>query len=176
MIEHQSQSIPLSRLSISTDNVRQSARTDIDTLANSILAQGVLQSLVVTKQDKAADGYDIVAGGRRFAALQALLKKGKIKANFSVPCTVIDGEGAVAASLAENVQRQDMGAADQFEAFKKLVDEGKSVEDVAALFGVTPLVVRRRLKLANVAPSLIERFRKEEIDLEALMASDENTA
>jgi ParB family chromosome partitioning protein len=170
MIEHQSQSIPLSRLSISTDNVRQSARTGIDTLANSILAQGVLQSLVVTKHDKAADGYAIVAGGRRFAALQALLKKGKIKANFPVPCTVIDGEGAVAASLAENVQRQDMGAADQFEAFKKLVDGGKSVEDVAALFGVTPLVVRRRLKLANIAPTLIERFRKEEFDLEALMA------
>jgi ParB family chromosome partitioning protein len=170
MIEHQSQSIPLSRLSISSQNVRQSGRTDIDALANSILAQGVLQSLVVTKQEKAADGYAIVAGGRRYAALQKLQKAGKIKASFPVPCTVIAGEDAVAASLAENVQRQDMSAADQFDAFRKLVEGGKSVEDVAALFSVTPLVVKRRLKLANVAPSLIEAFRKAVIDLEALMA------
>ena len=170
MIEHQSVSIPLSRLSLSTQNVRQSGRTDIDALAQSILHQGVLQSLVVTRQEKAADGYAIVAGGRRYAALQQLQKAGKIKGSFPVPCTVIARDEAVAASLAENVQRQAMGAADEFEAFRHLVDGGKSVEDVAALFSVTPLVVKRRLKLANVAPSLIEAFRKDQIDLEGLMA------
>jgi ParB family chromosome partitioning protein len=171
MIQNESTSIPLAHLILSSQNVRTAPREDIDALATSILAQGVLQSLVVTKSGtKGKATFEVVAGGRRFAALQKLREDGKIKASFEVPCTIIDAENAVAASLAENVQRQEMGAADQFDAFKKLVDGGKSVEDVAALFSVTPLVVKRRLKLANVAPSLIEAFRKEVIDLEALMA------
>jgi ParB family chromosome partitioning protein len=131
----------------------------------------VLQSLVVTKSAaKGRAAFEVVAGGRRFAALQKLREQGKIKASFEVPCTVIEAADAVAASLSENTQRQPMCAADQFDAFKRLVDGGRSIEDVAALFSVTPLVVKRRLKLANVAPSLIELFRKDALDLEAMMA------
>ena len=63
-----------------------------------------------------------------------------------------------------------MHPADEFAAFKRLVDGGRSIEDVAALFSVTPLVVKRRLKLANVAPNLVDLFREDALDLEALMA------
>ena len=55
-------------------------------------------------------------------------------------------------------------------AFKQLVDGGQAVEEVAAHFGVTPLVVQRRLKLANVAPDFIALYRKQGIDLDCLMA------
>ena len=171
MIQNQSTSIPLAHLILSAQNVRISPREDIDALAHSILQQGVLQSLVVTKSAaKGKAAFEVVAGGRRFAALQKLREQGKIKASFEVPCTVIEASDAVAASLSENTQRQPMCAADQFDAFKRLVDGGRSIEDVAALFSVTPLVVKRRLKLANVAPSLIELFRKDALDLEAMMA------
>jgi ParB family chromosome partitioning protein len=171
MIQNQSTSIPLAHLILSAQNVRISPREDIDALAHSILQQGVLQSLVVTKSAaKGKAAFEVVAGGRRFAALQKLREQGKIKASFEVPCTVIEAADAVAASLSENTQRQPMCAADQYDAFKRLVDGGRSIEDVAALFSVTPLVVKRRLKLANVAPSLIELFRKDALDLEAMMA------
>ena len=171
MIQNQSTSIPLAHLILSAQNVRISPHEDIDALAHSILQQGVLQSLVVTKSAaKGKAAFEVVAGGRRFAALQKLREQGKIKASFEVPCTVIEAADAVAASLSENTQRQPMCAADQFDAFKRLVDGGRSIEDVAALFSVTPLVVKRRLKLANVAPSLIELFRKDALDLEAMMA------
>ncbi|MGO9993227.1 MAG: ParB/RepB/Spo0J family partition protein [Steroidobacteraceae bacterium] len=171
MIQNPSTSIPLAHLIRSAQNVRISPREDIDALAHSILQQGVLQSLVVTKSAaKGKAAFEVVAGGRRFAALQKLREQGKIKASFEVPCTVIEAADAVAASLSENTQRQPMCAADQFDAFKRLVDGGRSIEDVAALFSVTPLVVKRRLKLANVAPSLIELFRKDALDLEAMMA------
>lgn len=171
MIQNPSTSIPLAHLILSAQNVRISPREDIDALAHSILQQGVLQSLVVTKSAaKGKAAFEVVAGGRRFAALQKLREQGKIKASFEVPCTVIEAADAVAASLSENTQRQPMCAADQFDAFKRLVDGGRSIEDVAALFSVTPLVVKRRLKLANVAPSLIELFRKDALDLEAMMA------
>ena len=89
-----------------------------------------------------------------YAALQKLREQGKIKASFEVPCTVIEAADAVAASLSESTKRQPMCAADQFDAFNRLVNGGRSIEDVAAILNVTPLVVKRRLKLANVAPSL----------------------
>ena len=65
-------------------------------------------------------------------------------------------------SLTENVQREAMHPADQFEAFASLVAEGRPVEDIAADFGVTPLVVQRRLKLANVSPRLLAEYRDDD--------------
>ena len=63
-----------------------------------------------------------------------------------------------------------MHPADQSDAFRRLVDEGAGVEEVAARFGVTATFVRQRLKLANVAPRFIELYRAEKITLDQLMA------
>lgn len=73
-------------------------------------------------------------------------------------------------SLTENVQRESMHPAEQFEAFADLVAEGRPIEDIAADFGVTPLVVQRRLKLANVSPRLLADYRADAVTLEQLMA------
>ena len=62
-----------------------------------------------------------------------------------------------------------MHPADEFAAFAKLIAQGKSVEDVAAAFGVTPLVVKRRMKLATVSPQLMALYREGEIGLDCLM-------
>jgi ParB family chromosome partitioning protein len=72
-----------------------------------------------------------------------------------------------------------MHPADQFAAFKRLVDEGRSAEDVAARFGVTVLLVTQRLKLAGVSPRLMKLYREEAMNLEQLMAftvSDDHAA
>src|SRR6185312_1284858 len=63
-----------------------------------------------------------------------------------------------------------MHPADEFEAFRQLIVAGQGIEDVAARFGVTPLVVQRRLKLANVSPKFITLYREGEMTLEHLMA------
>ena len=73
------------------------------------------------------------------------------------------------ASLAENMQREAMHPADQFEAFAALVAEGRPVEDIAADFGVTPLVVQRRLRLANVSPRLMADYRTDTVSLDQLI-------
>ena len=52
-----------------------------------------------------------------------------------------------------------MHPADEFEAFKGLIADGKGVEDVAARFGVSVLTVQRRLKLASVSPKLLALYR-----------------
>ena len=63
-----------------------------------------------------------------------------------------------------------MHPADQFEAFRKLSDEGQGDETIAARFGVTPHVVRQRLKLAKVSPKIVAAFRKGDLSLECVMA------
>ena len=63
-----------------------------------------------------------------------------------------------------------MHPADEFEAFKTLIENGKGIEETAAAFGVSPLVVQRRLKLANVSPRMLALYRDDEINLDQLMA------
>jgi ParB family chromosome partitioning protein len=63
-----------------------------------------------------------------------------------------------------------MDMVEQFEAFRKLRDAGKTDEEVAADFFVTPTVVRQRLRLAAVAPPVLEAYRANAITLAQLMA------
>ena len=172
--------VPLSRLvSRPTGrNVRKTSRMSIPELAASIQRVGLLQNLIVTAT---ADGerYDVVAGGRRLAALKLLAKKRRISKEWEVPCLLVADGTARTASLTENVQREAMHPADQFEAFAALVAEGRPIEDIAADFSVTPLVVQRRLKLANVSPRLLADYRAEAVSLDQLMAlaiTDDHTA
>ena len=112
----------------------------------------------------------MVAGGRRLAALKLLAKRRRISREWEVPCLLVADGTARTASLTENVQREAMHPADQFEAFAALVAEGRPIEDIAADFSVTPLVVQRRLKLANVSPRLLADYRAEAVSLDQLMA------
>lgn len=157
--------VPLSQLRPSKRNVRKTktAGQSIDALAAIIERVGLRQNLTVTA---AADGrhYDVVAGGRRLAALKRLAKAGRIPKDWAVPCLLVADDEARTVSLTENVQREVMHPADQFEAFAALVKEGRGLEDIAADFGVSPLVVQRRLKLANVSPRLLA----DEVSLEAI--------
>ncbi|MFN5570535.1 MAG: ParB/RepB/Spo0J family partition protein, partial [Bradyrhizobium sp.] len=64
-----------------------------------------------------------------------------------------------------------MHPADQFEAFKKLAEErGLGAEEIAARFGVTPHVVRQRLRLGAVSPRLMQIYRDGDLALDQLMA------
>uniref|UniRef100_UPI0023B103F1 ParB/RepB/Spo0J family partition protein n=2 Tax=Pseudomonadota TaxID=1224 RepID=UPI0023B103F1 len=163
--------VPLSRL-VSRPagrNVRKTPRMSIPELAASIQRVGLLQNLIVIAT---ADGehYEVVAGGRRLAALKLLAKKHPISKEWDVPCLLVADGTARTASLTENVQREAMHPADQFEAFAALVAEGRPIEDIAADFSVSPLVVQRRLKLANVSPRLLADYRAEAVSLDQLMA------
>jgi ParB family chromosome partitioning protein len=163
--------VPLSQLVLRPTgrNVRKTARMSVPELAASIQRVGLLQNLIVIA---AADGvhYEVVAGGRRLAALKLLAKKHRIAKDWEVPCLLVADGTARTASLTENVQREAMHPADQFEAFAALVAEGRPVEDIAADFSVTPLVVQRRLKLANVSPRLMTDYRADAVTLDQLMA------
>jgi ParB family transcriptional regulator, chromosome partitioning protein len=166
---HERRLIPLSKLRPSKRNVRGSGGTSIPELAASIARVGLLQNLAVVP---ALDGehFEVVAGRRRLAALKLLVKRHKLDKGFEVPCLLVPDAAARTVSLTENVQREAMHPADEFEAFAALIAEGRPIEDIAADFGVSPLVVQRRLKLANVSPRLLLDYRGGDVSLEQLMA------
>ena len=136
--------ISLAKLIPCPANVRRTGTgSGIEALAASIHAHGLLQSLVVRPkldgEGQASDRYEVVAGGRRLAAMKLLAKQKRIAKGTTIPCRVLDADGVdgAEASLAENIVRQDMHPADQFQAFHGLHQGGAGIEDIAARFGVS---------------------------------------
>ncbi len=167
--------IPLSRLALAPENVRKTPpdpRADAE-LKASIAALGLLENLVVRADEPDEDGaerYAVVAGGRRFRAMQALVEDKVFDADHPVPCLVKSEVEPAEISLAENVIRVPMHPADQVVAFTKLADAGQSVSAIAARFGASERIVEQRLRLGNAAPELLDAYRAGEIDLEVLKA------
>ncbi len=163
--------IPLDRLTLSPANVRKTpAPPSADAeLQASIAAHGLKQNLIVHAADAKGD-FAVVVGGRRLKALQALQAEGLLPADYRVPCQVEALDTAAETSLVENAVRLAMHPADEFEAMAALVDAGEEIAAIATRFGTTEHHVRQRLKLARVAPDLLDAYRAEEMDLEVLMA------
>lgn len=167
--------VPLNRLHPAPENVRRTgAEAGLDELAASIAAHGLLQNLNVRREvgprGAPTGRYFVVAGGRRLAALRWLAEAGRIGRTARIPCRVVEDADATEASLAENVVRIAMHPADQFEAFARLHAEGQEVERIAERFGVPALTVRQRLRLAAVAPSIMDAYRAGSLTLEAVTA------
>lgn len=162
--------IPLSKLKLSPQNVRRVPPSDTEEaeLLASVRAEGVKQNLVVHPGPKGS--FLVDAGGRRLKALQALADAGDIKTDHPVACLVEDAAKATISSTIENTQRVAVHPADQFEAFATLIEEGRTEDEIATKFGVSVALVRRRLKLARVAPEILEAFRAGDLTLECVMA------
>jgi ParB family chromosome partitioning protein len=172
---HASRDIPLNKLVLSEANVRrEKAGQSIEMLAADIERRGLLQSLSVRPLAD-ADGketgmFEVPAGGRRFKALQLLVKQKKMPKTAPIPCIVKTDGLAEEDSLAENVMREALHPLDQFRAFQTLAQAGQGLEAIAATFGVTAAVVRQRLKLAAASPKLLDAYVAGELTLDQLMA------
>ena len=170
-----SQDIPFNKLVLSQANVRRvKAGLSIEELAEDIARRTLLQSLNV-RPIRDADGnetgmYEVPAGGRRYRALELLVKRKRLAKTTPIPCIVREDGIAEEDSLAENVQRVALHPLDQFRAFQTLKEKGLGDEEIAARFFVTPNVVRQRLKLASVSPKLLEVYAEDGMTLEQLMA------
>ena len=161
----QLQHIDLANLKTAAVNVRKHGGKEVGDLVTSIRSLGVLQPLLVRPN---CEGYEIVAGQRRYRALLKLAEEGSIE---PVPCIVMqDGDDAraIEASLAENTARLPMDEIDQYKAFAALVKEGADPEEIASRFGVTVRLVRQRLAIANIIPPILTAYRKGDIRPETL--------
>ena len=161
--------IAVSNLEKSPLNARRTVRPDgFGELKASILAHGLMQNLVVTD---AGDGaFLVIAGGRRLEAIRSLQAEDKLPEDFAVPCQVVTEIHAQEMSLAENTIRLAMHPADQFVTFAELIDKGQTAAEVAERLGIEESLVHKRMKLARVAPDLLEVYRQDGMTLECLMA------
>lgn len=173
-----SRDIPFNKLVLSQSNVRRvKAGVSIEELAEDIARRTLLQSLnvrpVLDAEGAETGMFEIPAGGRRYRALELLVKQKRLAKNAPVPCVVRDAATDILAeddSLAENVQRAPLHPLDQFRAFQAMREKGRSEEDIAAAFFTSANVVRQRMRLASVSPKLLDIYAEDGISLEQLMA------
>ncbi len=169
--------IPLNKLKKSPRNARKisHSQASIEAKAASIASKGILQNLVVEPELNATGtetGFFLVTigEGRRLAQMLRAKRK-QIKKTEPIRCVIDTVNDAQEISLDENVTREAMHPADQFEAFRDLAErKGWGAEAIAARFGVTAHVVRQRLRLGSVSPALMQLYRDEELTLDQLMA------
>ncbi len=121
---------------------------DLEELASSIQAQGIVQPIVV--RPVGSGRFEILAGERRWRAAQ-------LAGLHKVSCLVrsdLEDPQAAAVSLIENVQRKDLNAMEQAEALGRLVDEfGFDHAQVADMIGVNRTTVTNRLRLLKLNPT-----------------------
>ena len=170
-----SRDIPFNKLVLSQSNVRRvKAGVSIEQLAESIAQRTLLQSLnvraVVDADGNETGMFEVPAGGRRYRALELLVKQKRMAKTQLVPCVVREGGIAEDDSIAENDERVGLHPLDQFRAFQTLRNLGMSEEDIAARHFVSPAIVKQRLRLASVSPSLLDVYADDGMTLEQLMA------
>jgi len=159
--------IALEKLHIATVNMRHAKRVpDVSDILPSIRTRGILQPLLVRPN---ADGYEIVAGRRRYFSAKAVETE---RGSFDpVPCAIMDpgdDAAAVEASLIENIARLDPDEIAQYETFARLAKEGRAVSDIAATFGITERQVKGRLALGNLVPKIKDAYRGERIGADTI--------
>ncbi|HCP2350750.1 TPA: ParB/RepB/Spo0J family partition protein [Escherichia coli] len=163
-------SMPLDSLIKSPLNVRTVpySAESVSELADSIKGVGLLQNLVVHALP--GDRYCVAAGGRRLAALNMLAERGIIPADWPVRVKIIPQELATAASMTENGHRRDMHPAEQIAGFRAMAQEGKTPAQIGDLLGYSPRHVQRMLKLADLAPVILDALAEDRITTEHCQA------
>ena len=141
-------------------NPKQPRRTfiesELEELAESIRAKGVLQAILVRPDPSNADMFEIIAGERRWrAARRAGLT--------TIPAVVreMDDREVLEIAIIENVQRSDLNPVEEAEAYKALIDRfGRTQESVAAQVGKSREHVSNTLRLLNLPEDVREHVRE----------------
>jgi ParB family chromosome partitioning protein len=149
---------PRGQRRLPTDSIRPNPRnprrafaeTELEELAASLRERGIIQPIVVRSGRGAADGYEIIAGERRWRAAQRA-------GLHEVPVVVIEATDAEALQLAivENVQRADLNALEEAEGYRALMDEfGNSQEEIAKIVGKSRSYVANTLRLLKLSDAV----------------------
>ena len=171
--------IPFDKLVLSEANIRR-VRPDanVEELADDIarredLIQGLNVRPILDEEGNETGMFEIPAGGRRYRAIERLVKAKRFPKNGLVPCIVRDPKTKILAeddSLAENSQRVGIHPLDQYRAFKDMHDKGMSQEEIAAAYFTTAEFVKQRLRLAAASPVLLEAYAGDGLTLAMLEA------
>ena len=134
---------------------------DIQSLADSILQNGILQPLTVRRGE---DRYELIAGERR-------LRAAKLAGLRAVPCIILDisSRNSAIMALVENIQRQDLSFFDEASAIEKLITYyGMTQEDAAAKLGKAQSTIANKLRLLRLTADEREVIMKYNLTAERL--------
>jgi ParB family chromosome partitioning protein len=168
--------VPLNKLKKSPKNARKVPHSEsfIESMAASLHYRGLINNLLVEpemKGDKPTGCYLVTAGEARRLAYLLRAKRKQIKKDYAVRCRLDTENDPAEVSLDENVTREDMHPADQFERFHELSEnKGWGAQEIGARFGVSAGVVKQRLRLGAVSPKLLQVYREDGLTLDQLMA------
>ncbi len=151
-------------------------RTDINPehlqeLAASIEQHGIVQPIVIRQLDK--NRYEIIAGERRWRAAQ-------LAGLHEVPVItrVLSDQDTLAVALIENIQREDLNAMEEAEAYQRLSQEfGITHQQIAQIVGKSRTAVSNTLRLMDLHSSVQKLLRDKQIDMghaRALLAIDQS--
>ena len=150
---------------------REFDREALEALAASIREHGVLQPIVVTKED---GKYKIVAGERRWRA-------SKIAGLDKIPAIIrtLDSQNRLELSIIENAQREDLNAIELATAYAKLQTQfNLSTEDIAAKVGKSEATIQNTMRLLNLPEDAKKIMVKEKLTegvMRPLISRDEAT-
>ena len=133
---------------------------EIGALADSIRAQGVLQPILVRRLSIDPPRYELVAGERRWRAAQRAQL-------HDIPAVVKDlsDREALEAALVENIQRQDLSALEEAEAYKRLVDDFSHTHDaIGHALGKSRAHIANTIRLLSLPPLVKEMLARGELD------------
>ena len=129
----------------------------IKELAESIEEHGLLQPIVVRPIEE--DMFEIIAGERRFRALQSLSKT-----HADVIIRYLDDEETAVVALIENIQRENLSVVEEAEAYKKLLEIGDTTQsELAKSVGKSQSFIANKLRLLKLAPKVLELLRESKI-------------
>lgn len=162
--------VPLAHLHLSDLNPRQECtEAEIDALALSLSTVGLLQNLAGLEEGP--DRIGVVAGGRRLRALKRLAEEDEQGNARLVPVKVTTDEAEARTwANTENTARAALNPADEIAAYGEMDRRGSTVETIAKAFAVSVRHVKGRLKLAGMAPVILDALRAGEITLEVAAA------
>lgn len=128
-------------------------RQKIEELAQSIKTYGLLQPIILMKED---EHYCIIAGERRFLACEML-------GWSEIPAIVRDysGSSMAAVALIENLQREDLDFMEEARGYKRLMEEFKLTQEVLAQrLGKSQSTIANKLRLLKLPPEIIELLKE----------------
>lgn len=165
--------VPFNQLKLSEHNVRTIySKEAITDLAADIRINNLIHPLSVRELEEAEGDitHEVQGGGRRFRALQLLVKQKSLASDAPTPCLRNETALATQISLAENVTREALHPLDEYRAFAEMTAKGKTEDDIADAFRISVKTVQQRLRLGKASPVLHKAFKDEKINLQTLMA------
>lgn len=128
-------------------------------LANSIRAQGIIQPIIV--RQLISGNYEIIAGERRWRAAQ-------LADLHEVPVVIreISDEQAIALSLIENIQREELSALDTAIGLQRLIDEfAMTHQSAASAVGKSRAAVTNFLRLLDLPDEIKDMLQRNQLEM-----------